>query len=80
MSNLLRCAERYAVHCKLNGTEPKYVKTLHRWLADGVWRTYDVITVYGRTREDWKRSGQDVLEWDRLAAGSVVGSPFAEAR
>jgi biotin operon repressor len=67
MSNLLRCAERYAVHCKLNGTEPKYVKTLHRWLADGMWKVYDVQTVHGRTREDWKRSGQDVLEFDRLA-------------
>lgn len=66
MHNLLRCAERYAVHCKLNGTEPKYVKTLHRWLADGVWKTYDVRTLYGRTREEWIRSGQDVAEFDRL--------------
>lgn len=77
---ILRSAERYAAYCSLNGTEPKYVKTLHRWLADGVWRTYDVLTVYGRTREDWKRSGQDVLEFDRLATASVVGSPDAEAR
>lgn len=77
---LLSAAERYAAHCSLNATEPKYVKTLHRWLADGIWRTYDVLTVYGRTREEWKRSGQDVLEWDRLAAASVAGSPYAEAR
>ena len=62
-----RAAERYAAYCSLNGTEPKYVKTLHRWLEDGVWKTYDVLTVYGRTREEWKRSGQDVLEFDRLA-------------
>jgi hypothetical protein len=75
-AKLLSAAERYAAHCSLNGTEPKYVKTLHRWLADGVWRTYDVLTVYGRTREDWKRSGQDVLEWDRLAEAQVVGSPY----
>ena len=62
-----RAAARYAVHCELNQTDPKYVKTLHRWLADGVWRTYDVLTVHGRTREEWRRSGQDVLEFDRLA-------------
>lgn len=65
-----RCAERYAVHCRLNQTDPKYVKTLHRWLADGMWRTYDVLTVHGRTREEWKRSGQDVLEFDRLAGAT----------
>lgn len=62
-----RAAARYAVHCELNQTDPKYVKTLNRWLADGAWRAYDVITVHGRTREEWRRSGQDVLEFDRLA-------------
>ena len=62
-----RCAERYATHCALNHTDPQYVKSLHRWLADGMWRNYDVLTVHGRTREEWKRSGQDVLEFDRLA-------------
>ena len=62
-----RAAARYAVHCELNQTDAKYVKTLHRWLADGAWRAYDVITVHGRTREEWRRSGQDVLEFDRLA-------------
>ena len=67
MLTLVRAAERYAAHCALNHTEKRYVKTLHRWLADGVWRTYDVITVHGRTREEWRRSGQDVLEFDRLA-------------
>jgi len=67
MLTLVRAAERYATHCALNHTEPKYVKTLHRWLADGIWKVYDVQTVHGRTREEWKRSGQDVLEFDRLA-------------
>jgi hypothetical protein len=62
-----RAAARYAVHCELNQTDAKYVKTLNRWLADGAWRAYDVLTVHGRTREEWKRSGQDVLEFDRLA-------------
>jgi hypothetical protein len=27
---------------------------------------YDVPMVHGRTREEWARSGQDVLEFDRL--------------
>jgi len=70
MLTLVRAAERYAAHCSLNHTEKRYVKTLHRWLADGVWRTYDVLTVHGRTREEWKRSGQDVLEFDRLAGAT----------
>ena len=63
---LERAADRYRVHCQLNGTEPKYVRSLVRFLTDGVWQTYDVKTVYGRTREEWARSGQDVLEFDRL--------------
>ena len=67
MAQLIAAAHRYAAHCSLNRTEPRYVKTLHRWLADGTWRAYDVVTVHGRTREEWKRSGQDVLEFDRLA-------------
>jgi hypothetical protein len=70
MLTLVRAAERYAAHCSLNHTEKRYVKTLHRWLADGMWRTYDVLTVHGRTREEWKRSGQDVLEFDRLAGAT----------
>ena len=63
---LERAADRYRVHCQLNGTEPQYVKSLVRFLTDGVWQAYDVKTVYGRTREEWARSGQDVLEFDRL--------------
>jgi DNA-binding transcriptional MocR family regulator len=70
MDRIIRAARRYATHCSLNGTEPKYVKTLHRWLADGIWKVYDVQTVHGRTREEWKRSGQDVLEFDRLAGAT----------
>ena len=63
---LLRAADRYATHCALNHTEPQYVKRLLRFLTDGAWEVYDVKTVYGRTREEWARSGQDVLEFDRL--------------
>jgi len=63
---LIRAAHRYATHCQLNHTEPQYVKSLHRFLTDGAWEVYDVKTVHGRTREEWARSGQDVLEFDRL--------------
>jgi DNA-binding transcriptional MocR family regulator len=63
---LYRAARRYAAHCQLNATEPKYVRSLVRFLTDDAWRAYDVATVHGRTREEWARSGQDVLEFDRL--------------
>ena len=63
---LVRAAHRYATQCALNQVDPKYVKSLHRFLTDGAWEVYDVKTVHGRTREEWARSGQDVLEFDRL--------------
>lgn len=63
---LIRAAQRYATQCGLNHVEPKYVKSLLRFLTDGAWEVYDVKTVHGRTREEWARSGQDVLEFDRL--------------
>lgn len=69
-SQLVRAAERYAAYCSLNSVEPRYVKSLLRFLRDGFWKIYDVQTVFGRTREEWARSGQDVLEWDRLAQES----------
>lgn len=65
-AQLLRAAQRYAAHCSLNKTEPRYVRSLTRFLTDEAWRAYDVVTVHGRTREEWARSGQDVLEFDRL--------------
>jgi DNA-binding transcriptional MocR family regulator len=67
VERIIRAASRYRMVCLLNKTEPQYVKSLHRWLADGLWQAYDVITVHGRTREEWRLSGQDVLEFDRLA-------------
>jgi hypothetical protein len=63
---LIRAAHRYATQCELNHVEPKYVKSLLRFLTDGAWEVYDVKTVHGRTRAEWARSGQDVLEFDRL--------------
>jgi hypothetical protein len=63
---LIRAVERYRAHCILNETEPQYVKSVQRFFSDDVWQTYDVQMVHGRTREEWARSGQDVLEFDRL--------------
>lgn len=65
-TKLVRAVQRYATHCALNKTEPQYVKSIPRFFADDVWRVYDVAMVHGRTREEWARSGQDVLEFDRL--------------
>jgi hypothetical protein len=65
---LVRSAQRYAAHCEKEHVEPKYVKSMQRFYADGMWEAFDVVTVHGRTRQEWARSGQDVAEFDRLAA------------
>ena len=65
-ARIIRAVKRYATHCALNETDPQYVKSMPRFFADEFWKTYDVATVQGRTREEWARSGQDVLEFDRL--------------
>lgn len=67
---VVRATQRYAQHCALNKTEPQYVKSIPRFFADEVWRVYDVPMVHGRTREEWARSGQDVMEFDRLLGGA----------
>jgi len=66
---LIRATQRYAQHCVLNKTEPQYVKSIPRFFADDFWKVYDVAMGHGRTREEWARSGQDVLEFDRLLGG-----------
>lgn len=59
----------YAEACIKDRTEPKYVKTIAKFYSDGAWEHYrPVARVYGRTREEWIRSGQDVAEFDKLAA------------
>lgn len=66
-AQLLNAVDRYATHCKLNDTKPQYIKSFLRFHgSDETWKTYDVRTLYGRTREEWIRSGQDVAEFDRL--------------
>lgn len=67
-AQLVQAAEQYARECFRKQTEPRFVRSLHRFYADGAWMTYEsVVTVHGRTREEWARSGQDVQEFDRLA-------------
>lgn len=65
---LIAAAYDYADESRKQGTEPRYVKTIARFYSDGAWKHYaSVIKVHGRTREEWARSGQDVLEFDLLA-------------
>jgi len=65
--DIAKAAHGYAAYVAKNGTEPKYVKTIHRFYADDSWKAFCEKTVGGRTREEWARSGQDVTEFDRLA-------------
>lgn len=68
-AQLLRAALRYAAHCELNGTDPKYVKSLVKFLDDEAWKVYDVPTVFGRSRAEWVASGMDGTKFDRVLAG-----------
>lgn len=70
-NRLIAAAYDYADDCRKQKTEPRYVKTMARFYADGAWQGYaHAVKVHGRTREEWARSGQDVLEFDRLAGGA----------
>ena len=64
--DIAKAAHGYAAYVLKEGTDPKFVKTIHRFFADGSWESYCVKTVGGRTRDEWARSGQDVAEFDRL--------------
>jgi hypothetical protein len=66
-AELTYAVKGYAAAVIKDGTEPKYIKTAHRFYADESWKAYCVATVEGRTRDEWARSGQDVAEFDRLA-------------
>lgn len=70
-SQLIRAAKEYRRVVDRDGTEKRYVKTMHRFFADEAWMILDRQTVYGQTREEWALSGRDVAEWDQLAAGGV---------
>jgi len=66
--DIAKAAQGYAAYVTKEGTDPKYVKTIHRFYADGSWESHCVKTVGGRTRDEWARSGQDVEEFDKMAA------------
>ena len=66
--DLVRAARRYRDHVAREATAPKYVKGMAKFYSEEMGRAFVEVTVYGRTREQWAKSGQDVLEWDRLAA------------
>jgi len=66
--DIAKAAQGYAAYVTKEGTDPKYVKTIHRFYADGSWESHCVKLVGGRTRDEWARSGQDVEEFDKMAA------------
>jgi len=67
-AQLIGAAGEYAAYAAAQGTTPRYIKTISKFYADGAWEGFTPVTrVYGRTREEWARSGQDVAEFDRLA-------------
>jgi hypothetical protein len=63
---LVRSAAQYAAECEREGTAAKYVTSPLRWLREERWTQHDTPRIYGRTRQDWARSGQDVAEFDLL--------------
>lgn len=72
-SRMVRAAEEYSKECFRKQTEPRFVRSIPRFYADGAWEHYGTeIRVHGRTREEWARSGQDVAEFDTLAQEQVA--------
>ena len=66
-NRLVSSALLYAEEVRRKQVEPRYVKTVHKFFADGAWEHYvQLVLVHGRSREEWARSGQDVAEFDRL--------------
>jgi hypothetical protein len=68
--DIAQSAQGYAAYAAKSGTEPKFVKTIHRFYMDESWKAFCVHIVGGRTSDEWARSGQDVAEFDRLAGVS----------
>ena len=64
---LLDAAQEYARHVQREQTPPRYVKSLHLFYKDEMWRHFAVPRVHGLTREEWARSGRDTVEFDALA-------------
>jgi hypothetical protein len=60
-------AKAYAHQVAVEGTEPKYVASIYRFLEEGGWRNWGLRVeprVHGLTRQQWIRTGQDVSVWD----------------
>lgn len=67
-TSLVWAAKGYAAYCDIEGnTGTKFVRSIARFYAEDFWKGYAIVRVYGRTREEWARSGQDVAEFDRLS-------------
>lgn len=67
LANAIRGYRRYLEHEGWVGT--RFVRTIARFFGEEEhWLQYDVVRVYGRTRDEWAQSGQDIAEFDRLAA------------
>lgn len=67
LANAIRGYERYLTHEGWVGT--RFVRTIARFFGqEEHWREYDELRVFGRTRDEWVRSGQDAAEFDRLVA------------
>jgi hypothetical protein len=66
---LVTATMRYAQDVQRQQIDPKYITGMVRFFRDGLWQQYADASprVFGRSREEWARSGQDVLEFDRLA-------------
>jgi hypothetical protein len=69
LDDLAKSAHGYSEYVMRNKVDPKFVKTIHRFYADDTWKAYCIATVEGRTRDEWARSGQDVIEFDLLSKG-----------
>jgi hypothetical protein len=71
VATLVSAVKQYAQHILRSQTDSRYVRGMASFFRDGVWEQYAQVTVHGRTREEWARSGQDVSEFDRLALGAA---------
>ena len=70
LANAIRGYRRFLEHEGWVGT--RFVRTMARFFGEEEhWLQYDVVRVYGRTREEWVKSGQDIAEFDRLAASAA---------
>lgn len=74
-AELLQAARNYRAECDLEPSNKKWRIGPVRFYRDGIWRRYLVPTVWGRTREEWALSGQDVAEFDRLVKGGTATTP-----